>query len=107
MGGIDWTAEPVKLWQDGRHLAEALADGAIEFDDPGLPGIYRIGESSGTGNVGHAFGVDGTDDESSRDVGFRIECSIWFCILTNKIAVQFILFCLFACLYLVFAILTI
>lgn len=62
--GIDWTQEPVKRWDDGRRLEQAMKDGVFSFEDPGLPGMIRIGASIGGGNIGHAFGVDSTDEVS-------------------------------------------
>lgn len=62
--GIDWSQEPIKRWDDGRHYDEAYRDGIFSVDDPGLPGMIRIGESIGAGNIGHAFGVDSTDEVS-------------------------------------------
>lgn len=62
--GIDWKGEPVKKWDDGRFINQAIKDGIISIDDPGLPGMYCIGETTGAGNIGHCFGVDGTDEVS-------------------------------------------
>ncbi len=62
--GIDWGKEPVKSWEDGRYLAQAFKDGIFSVEDPGLPGMFRIGDTLGGGNMGHAFGVDSTDEVS-------------------------------------------
>lgn len=62
--GIDWEKEPVKRWDDGRRFEEAFRDGIFSVEDPGLPGMFRIGGTLGGGNIGHAFGVDSTDEVS-------------------------------------------
>ncbi|MBI5831421.1 MAG: FAD-dependent oxidoreductase [Armatimonadetes bacterium] len=61
---IDWAA----VRADGRYaqnvIPQAIADGVIEVDDPHLPGMWRLGEHLGGGNIGHTFGVDNTDERS-------------------------------------------
>ena len=62
--GIDWdtvNANPVR--QDSR-LETAFADGVFTIQDRHLPGIFQVGEHIGGGNIGHLFGVDGTDEAS-------------------------------------------
>ena len=54
---------PEMLWQ-GEASPQAVEDGVLSVDDRHLPGIWRTGETSGGGNVGHAFGVDNTDEVS-------------------------------------------
>jgi len=34
------------------------------YEDLHLPGIRRTGKNLGGGNIGHTFGVDGTDERS-------------------------------------------
>lgn len=59
--GIDW--KRVKK-PDGRSLDDAFADKVFTTPDRHLPGMWRVGRSLGGGNIGHAFGVDGTDEKS-------------------------------------------
>lgn len=65
--GIDWQ----RVWAgrqsgegDESRLTEAIADGVLSVPDQHLPGMFRIGEHLGGGNIGHTFGVDGTDERS-------------------------------------------
>ena len=75
--GIDW-----KTWQevrpkgpqpDGHMLEKAFADGVFTVPDRHLTGMHRLDEGLGlgTGNIGHAFGVDGTDERSLTDALVR------------------------------------
>jgi len=48
----------------GEQLPGALDDGVIEQYDLHLPGLWQVSETLGGGNVGHTFGVDGTDERS-------------------------------------------
>jgi ribulose 1,5-bisphosphate synthetase/thiazole synthase len=59
--GVDW--ERVTGSQ-GRKLEQAFADGVFTVQDRHLPGMWRVGPGIGGGNVGHTFGVDGTDERS-------------------------------------------
>ena len=54
---------PEMLWQ-GEAIPQAVQDGVLSVDDRHLPGVWRTGEHTGGGNVGHAFGVDNTDEAS-------------------------------------------
>ena len=45
-------------------VAEAYKAGVFSFFDPHMTGIERIGNNLGAGNIGHTFGVDGTDEDS-------------------------------------------
>lgn len=49
---------------DGQMLERAFADGIFTFEDWHLTGMFRHGEHLGGGNIGHIFGVDGTDEHS-------------------------------------------
>lgn len=65
-GGIDWNTV---FGPEGRgyaeaHIEEAIRDGVFTLEDRHLPGIWRVGETIGGGNVGHTFGVNGTDEVS-------------------------------------------
>lgn len=57
--GIDWSQ--VHGPQE-RELEHAFADGVFTQEDRHLPGIFRTGTTTGGGNIGHAFGVDGTNE---------------------------------------------
>ncbi len=65
-GDIDWERAVVTLGKDpdARCLKQAFADGVFTVQDPGLPGMWRFDRHYGGGNVGHEFGVDGTDERS-------------------------------------------
>ncbi len=63
--GIDWSR--VKIWADGARMAEAIAENMFTVPDISLPGILRVGSDFGWGNVGHVFGLDGTDEKSVTD----------------------------------------
>ncbi|MDF1512705.1 MAG: FAD-dependent oxidoreductase [Anaerolineae bacterium] len=58
---IDW---PNVSAQQGKALEQAFADGVFTIQDRHLPGIWRVGTHTGGGNIGHTFGVDGTDERS-------------------------------------------
>ena len=49
---------------DDRALEQAFADGVFTLQDRHLPGMWHVGETVGGGNIGHTFGVDGTDERS-------------------------------------------
>lgn len=59
--GVDW--ERVSGSQ-GHKLEQAFEDGVFTVQDRHLPGMWRVGPGIGGGNVGHTFGVDGTDERS-------------------------------------------
>lgn len=62
--GIDWSrVEPV----DGRRLEDAFRDGVFTVQDRHHSGMWRTGAALGGANVGHTFGVDGTDEASLTD----------------------------------------
>lgn len=65
-GDIDWSRAVVELGKDpdDRFLQQAFADGVFSVQDPGLPGMWRFDRHYGGGNIGHVFGVDGTDEKS-------------------------------------------
>lgn len=60
--GIDWARAGGR--QDGERLEDAIRDGVFERPDRHLPGMWRITDRVGGGNIGHAYGVDGTDERS-------------------------------------------
>jgi len=64
-GGIDWQAvRSSGLGHAGKRLPDAFDDGVFTIQDEHLPGMWRVGERIGGGNIGHTFGVDGTDERS-------------------------------------------
>ncbi len=63
--GIDWDRVRASgLGTGAARLEEAFRDGVFRVRDRHLPGMWRVGETIGGGNIGHTFGVDGTDEES-------------------------------------------
>ena len=58
---VDWTR--VTGSQD-RALERAFEDGAFTVQDRHLPGMWQVSDHVGGGNIGHTFGVDGTDERS-------------------------------------------
>jgi len=59
--GIEWD-KVVK--PDSRKLEEAFDMKIFTIEDRHLPGMWRTGERLGGGNIGHTYGVDGTDERS-------------------------------------------
>lgn len=59
--GVDW--DKVQRG-DRRELDRAFKDKVFTNEDRHLPGMWRVGEKVGGGNIGHAYGVDGTDEVS-------------------------------------------
>ncbi|NLL84649.1 MAG: FAD-dependent oxidoreductase [Lentisphaerae bacterium] len=45
-------------------VEEAFKDGIFSYCDKHLPGMWYIRKNIGGGNIGHTFGVDGTDERS-------------------------------------------
>jgi hypothetical protein len=63
--GIDWQAvRQGGLGTGNSRIEEAFKDGVFTLEDRHLPGMWRVGEALGGGNIGHTFGVDGTDERS-------------------------------------------
>lgn len=64
-GGIDWDAVKAGgLGTGNKRIEEAFKDGVFSLEDWHLPGMWRVGETIGGGNIGHTFRVDGTDEAS-------------------------------------------
>ncbi len=68
---IDWDAvETSGLSRGGTRknersrLEDAFKDKVFTHEDLHLPGMNRLGATSGAGNIGHTYGVDGTDERS-------------------------------------------
>jgi len=63
--GVDWPAvHAAGLGAGDARLREALDAGVIGQYDLHLPGMWQVSETIGGGNIGHTFGVDGTDERS-------------------------------------------
>ena len=63
--GVDWDVVRASgLGGGASRLEDAFRDGIFSVPDHHLPGIWRTGKKLGGGNVGHTFGVDGTDERS-------------------------------------------
>jgi flavin-dependent dehydrogenase len=63
--GVDWkTVWSSGLGHKGSRIEEAIKDGIFTLEDRHLPGMWEVGQTLGGGNIGHTFGVDGTDEES-------------------------------------------
>jgi ribulose 1,5-bisphosphate synthetase/thiazole synthase len=58
---VDWSRADRR---QATALEEAFKDGVFTIEDRHLPGMWRVGENVGGGNIGHTFGVDGTDERS-------------------------------------------
>jgi len=62
---VDWEAiKEGGRWRDDSRLEEAFKDKVFTYEDRHLPGMWRVGEHLGGGNIGHTFGVDNTDERS-------------------------------------------
>ena len=62
---VDWQAvDAGGLGSGSSRLDEAITDGLFSQEDHHLPGMWIVGERTGGGNIGHSFGVDGTDERS-------------------------------------------
>ena len=65
---IDWQKwrknKPDMPQPQSFKVKEAYEAGVFSFYDPHMTGIFEIGDGLGGGNIGHAFGVDGTDEGS-------------------------------------------
>jgi len=60
--GINWT-ETGESRQDS-FIELAFEDGVLPVCDRHLPGVFKVGLSTGGGNTGHAYGADGTDEST-------------------------------------------
>lgn len=60
--GIDWDTFPPHGHKE--KVEEAFNDGVFSIKDMHIPGIWRVGELLGGANIGHVYGVDGTDEVS-------------------------------------------
>jgi len=63
--GIDWDAvQEGGLGAGNSRIEDAFQYGVFTLEDRHLPGMWRVGEKLGGGNIGHAFDLDGTDEVS-------------------------------------------
>ncbi len=63
--GIDWKqVQKSGLGAGNKRIEQALKDGVFTLEDRHLPGMWRVGNGLGGGNIGHTFDLDGTDEES-------------------------------------------
>ncbi|MDD3927060.1 MAG: FAD-dependent oxidoreductase [bacterium] len=62
--GIDWGAVARYPQFPDKEIHKAIADGLFSVPDRHLPGILPVDRTVGGGNIGHNFGVDGTDEAS-------------------------------------------
>ena len=61
---IDWERAKVGQQKKQELLPKAIEDGVFTKPDQHLPGMWRLSKHTGGGNIGHTFGVDGTDERS-------------------------------------------
>ena len=64
---VDWDAVSEARGTGQRAedaVPQAIDDGVFAVPDRHLPGMWRVGRHVGGGNIGHTFGVDGTDERS-------------------------------------------
>jgi hypothetical protein len=61
---IDWDAARASGKGHYQFIEQAIAAGVFTNPDRHLPGFWRVGAHVGGGNIGHTFGVDGTDERS-------------------------------------------
>jgi hypothetical protein len=65
-----WTNIDFNAWKqsgmdkEACRLEEAFKDKIFTHKDLHLPGMWQVGTNIGGGNIGHTFGVDGTDERS-------------------------------------------
>lgn len=63
--GIDWAkVRESGLGVGNSKIEDAFKDGVFTLKDRHLPGMWRVGNTVGGGNIGHTFDLDGTDEES-------------------------------------------
>jgi len=63
--GIDWDeVRSSGLGAGNSQIEQAFKAGVFTLEDRHLPGMWRVGDILGGGNIGHTFDLDGTDEES-------------------------------------------
>jgi len=69
---VDWrSVRESGLGAGDKRLQDAFKDGVFTQKDRHLPGMWQVSESVGGGNIGHTFGVDGTDERSLTEALVR------------------------------------
>lgn len=61
---VDFDAFEQSGMKEACRLPEAFKDNVFTHKDLHLPGFWQVGPNIGGGNIGHTFGVDGTDERS-------------------------------------------
>jgi ribulose 1,5-bisphosphate synthetase/thiazole synthase len=61
---VDWAAFRAAGQEVQKLLYKAFADGHFTVKDPHHPGMWPVGRHLAGGNIGHAFGLDSTDERS-------------------------------------------
>ncbi|MCU0500534.1 MAG: FAD-dependent oxidoreductase [Anaerolineae bacterium] len=61
---VNWEVAGSHLVRQDAQLDQAFVDGVFTIQDRHLPGMWRVSNRGGGGNIGHTFGVDGTDEVS-------------------------------------------
>ncbi len=65
IGGIDWKiTEPVN---QQKYVLKALDDGHFTYNDRHVPGLFRVGETTGMLNAGHVFHMNAVNCRSLSD----------------------------------------
>jgi hypothetical protein len=64
---IDWNTYGNTKQSPNQLVLTAIEDGVFTVPDKHLPGMWRTGETTSAGNLGHTFGVDGTSEQSLTD----------------------------------------
>ena len=64
---IDWPTVRASKPNVQEALDRAFADKVFSKEDRHLSGIWRTGEHTGGGNIGHLYGIDGTDERSMTE----------------------------------------
>lgn len=62
---IDWekvNKAKCGVWEQEKYIPKGIKGKVFTIPDLHLPGMIPIGYHSGWGNIGHTFGVDGTDE---------------------------------------------
>ncbi len=62
---VDWSR--VVHSPDNREVGRAYDDGIFTQEDYHMPGMWRTGENTAGGNIGHCYGIDATDERSLTD----------------------------------------
>jgi len=69
--GVDWRKVRESGLNAEEEIRRAFGKGVFTVEDPHLPGMWMTGARLGGGNIGHTFGVDGTDERSVTEALVR------------------------------------